>query len=84
MVTIITSELTPKFSCEKCDFKCCKKGDLNRHLLTIKHKRTYNVTQSDTEIHINIIKCDNCLKIYKSRNGLWLHLKNVKNLKHLQ
>ena len=78
MVTIITSELTPKFSCEKCDFKCCKKGDLNRHLLTIKHKRTYNVTQSDSEVHINIIKCDNCLKIYKSRNGLWLHLKKCK------
>jgi hypothetical protein len=28
--------------CEKCDFKCYKKSEFNRHLLTAKHKRIIN------------------------------------------
>ena len=31
-----------KFICEKCDFKCCKKSDFERHLLTNKHKPQIN------------------------------------------
>ena len=27
-----------KFNCELCDFKCNKKSDFERHLLTRKHK----------------------------------------------
>ena len=34
----ITSKKHPTFVCEKCDFKCCKKGDYNRHIATDKHK----------------------------------------------
>ena len=31
------------FFCLKCDFKCNKKGDWNRHILTQKHKSEYVV-----------------------------------------
>ena len=33
-----TYNYIPKFCCEKCDFKCCLKSDMNRHLSTRKHK----------------------------------------------
>ena len=72
METIITSISPLKFVCECCDFKCSKKGDLNRHLLTNKHKKMYSGTINDEK---NINKCNKCFKIYKSRNGLWLHSK---------
>ena len=35
----ITSKYIKQFVCEKCTFKCCKRGDYNRHLMTPKHKR---------------------------------------------
>lgn len=72
METVFTSPIKPEFSCDFCDFKCCKKGDWNRHILTIKHKR---LTKSDENLHKNINQCSICSKIYKSRNGLWCHKK---------
>ena len=74
-VTDITSKNIEKFVCEKCAFKCCKKGDWCRHILTSKH---INVTTCD-ELHKNTSKytCDKCSKCFKSRNGLWSHKKNV-------
>ena len=81
METEITSKTGPKFVCESCDFKCSKKGDYNRHILTLKHKKMYNGTFSDKNLHNYINQCNNCAKIYKSRNGLWLHSKNCKEEK---
>ena len=77
MVTLFTSNIANKFSCENCDFKCSKKGDWNRHLATQKHQVMYNVTKNDEIIHKNIKEyiCNNCSKKYNSRNGLWLHKK---------
>ena len=41
--TNITSKNIKKFHCEKCDFRCFKKGDFNRHLNSKKHNTTkYN------------------------------------------
>jgi len=78
-VTEKTSKNFHDFICEKCDFKCSKKGDYNRHLLTAKH---LNLASSDALLHQNTsnYKCENCSKAYNSRNGLWVHNKicNVK------
>jgi len=79
MVTKITSKNVPKFSCENCDFNCSKKGDFNRHILTQKHKMMENETFGDKNTYKNINQCNNCLKTYKSRNGLWLHSKKCKS-----
>ena len=81
MVTKNTSKIDPKFICESCDFKCCKRGDYNRHILTDKHKKMCNVTFSDQNLHNYINQCNNCSKTYKSRNGLWLHSKKCKEEK---
>ena len=63
------TERTPnpitKFECEKCNFKCCKQSNYNKHLLTNKHNN-----EVDTEK--NYI-CDVCNKQFKDRSGLWRH-----------
>ena len=63
--------------CINCNFKCFKKSDYDRHLLTSKHKKYTNSIQlftQNTSITPNL-NCDNCNKIYKSRMGLWKHKK---------
>jgi hypothetical protein len=79
MVTDFTSKNIERFVCENCDFKCCKKGDFNRHISTPKHQ---NLTGSNNLLHISIPDhiCNNCNKTYKSRVGLWHHKKKC-NLK---
>jgi len=73
-----TSKNIAKFNCETCDFKCCKLGDWNRHLITAKHKKlTLGDTLGD---NFNIVSakkhiCSVCNKSYDSRNGLWRHKK---------
>ena len=60
------------FVCKMCDFKCSKKGDYNRHLLTAKHIRCIN----DSGDAINKKKwiC-NCGKEYKYDSGFYRHKK---------
>ena len=67
----LTSKNTQyNFSCIDCDFKCSKKGDYSRHLLTLKHKKQ----QKSTVLTSQYFTC-NCGKIYKERSGLWRHKK---------
>jgi hypothetical protein len=42
MITNIDAENAKTFICEKCDFKCFKLSNYNKHLLTAKHKRITN------------------------------------------
>jgi hypothetical protein len=76
-----TSKHIKKFFCEVCNFSCCKKGDLNRHILTPKH---LNLTLSNGSVTENTSKsvnvCDICSKEYKSRNGLWNHKKKCNTI----
>jgi hypothetical protein len=68
------AENADQFVCQKCDFMCHKKSDWNRHISTRKHqigdKVVTEVTAKSAEW-----ECLNCQKIYKSRNGLWVHKK---------
>jgi hypothetical protein len=61
------------FSCKKCNFICCKKGDWNRHIATAKHQKT---TENNEKLHI----CKKCETTFKDRAGLWRHNKKcIKN-----
>ena len=78
MSTDFTSKNIEKLDCELCDFKCCKKGDYNRHVLTSKHKKLAKINNLSTHItqntsNIEIFVCNNCNKQYKERSGLWRH-----------
>jgi hypothetical protein len=68
------TEKTPKtpkqFYCEKCDFKCYKNSDYERHLGTAKHRRKHLETKN-TALKIH---CE-CGKEYSNRSGLFKHKK---------
>ena len=81
-----------KFVCNLCDYKCSKKYNWDKHLLTSKHK---NALQGDKKVafcgkqepydiiitnepNYNKYLCEYCDKEYNSRNGLWKHKKICK------
>ena len=66
----LTPENAVKFDCEKCNFKCCKKSDWERHLLTLKHQKDYNGLQTAPQMFV----CSYCDNNYKHRQGLWKHI----------
>jgi len=61
-----------KFFCEKCNYKCNKQSEYNKHLMTAKHEKLTNLTKKSPKIS-NPHMCCNCNKVYKSRMGLWQH-----------
>jgi len=83
----LDDNFTPNYAkinhCLKCNFKCSKESDWNRHILTRKHKK--NDKMDDNELHFTqnyadklisdkllSYDCD-CGKKYKYRQGLWKH-----------
>ena len=66
----ITSITSNNFICKKCDFKCSKKGDYNRHLLTAKHKRITMdnkiTSQNDFFLLVNVLKNISLVRVYQS------------------
>lgn len=70
---IKNAKKTPEFLCVKCSFKCAKKSDYNRHLLTRKHKMITN-DYKKTPKNATPYYCV-CGKAYKHRQGLYAHKK---------
>ena len=56
--------------CKKCDYKCSKPSDYNKHVLTRKHLSATFSNQIATRY-----SCDVCCREYKDRSGLWRHKK---------
>ena len=73
MFTHSTSINTSRYSCTNCNFKCSKKGDWSRHILTAKHKLFTNIDDK-TSKHIKTYSCD-CGNEYKYRQSLCVHKK---------
>jgi hypothetical protein len=67
-----------EFYCLKCDFKCCKKFNWDRHLMTSKHLEANNGKngKEQKEQKEQIYKCV-CGKIYSNASGLWKHNKKT-------
>ena len=68
------------FTCEKCNFKCSKRYNYNKHILTAKHNNQHNQQEKSKKEQkrsktYNKLLCE-CGKIYKDRSGLWRHKKN--------
>ena len=66
-----------KYYCELCDYKCSKKYNWNKHLLTSKHHVEASGSNLETEsgkIEQNNC-CEICNKEFKTRSGLWKHNK---------
>jgi hypothetical protein len=78
----ITSILHQNFNCDNCHFVCCKKGDWNRHISTVKHMRLTN-PNNITSKNIKSYEC-NCGKSYKHKSSLSLHKKTCSDKKDLE
>ena len=62
------------FYCEKCDFKCFKQSNYDKHLSTRKHKMITNDDQNSDTNRAKLYMCI-CGKKYKFRQGLHVHRK---------
>jgi len=62
------------FECDKCNFKCYKQSDYNRHITTVKHK---NITSNHRKNATEYV-CE-CGKVYNARNSLWYHKQQCNN-----
>ena len=58
------------FYCEKCDYKCFKKGDFNKHIDSKKHK----AIKCYTDATKNSLHCE-CGKTYKHHSSFYRHKK---------
>jgi hypothetical protein len=75
-----------EFNCQYCDYKCCKKFNWDRHILSAKHLKTTNSNTIATKNEQNeqneqkkaTYMCDTCDKQYKDRTGLWRHKQKCK------
>jgi len=76
MLTVQDPKTRDTFSCEKCTFKCSKKSEWERHVATRKHNSLTILTDKTQKDPLHI--CTNCSKTYKSREGLWYHMKKCK------
>ena len=71
------NKMANKYMCDKCDYKCYKKYNWDKHLLTAKHTKETLDTEMET---VEIAKwqkdmtCE-CGKSYKNKSGLWKHKK---------
>ena len=70
-------------SCEKCQYKTVRRGDFNKHLLTLKHKNASNASKLNNEEYN--LRCE-CGKQYLHDSSFYRHKKNCnfKELKNLE
>ena len=62
------------FNCDCCDYKCCRKSEWNKHILTLKHKNRTNPEIFEQKVSNNDkLSCKYCNKQYNARNSLWYH-----------
>jgi len=84
MTTKKLEKTSPKFFCEKCDFKCFTNTDWNRHNTTAKHLKTTNNNEKNLENFKPKYICNNCENEYNDRAGLWRHKKKCFEKKEIQ
>ena len=71
-------KINKKYYCDICEYKCSKQSDYRKHLLTSKHKNSYNLSLNSDILSPLVAKkyiCD-CGKEYKYRQGLFTHRKS--------
>ncbi len=74
MLTNQNAENALIFECEKCDFKCSKKSNYEKHLTTRKHENIDKCLQQKIQKEQNLFTC-HCGKEYKYRQSLSVHKK---------
>jgi hypothetical protein len=75
-----SQKVAKNFDCNYCNYKCCKKSDFNKHILTSKHQYNTKLNNFEQKVAENLqtFVCKICNKNYKARNSLWYHEKVCK------
>jgi hypothetical protein len=72
-----------EYICEICNYKCSKKSNYERHLLSLKHQKQQKTSKNEQiekiEQKNSVYCCENCGKEYRDRTGLWRHKKQCMN-----
>ena len=66
------------FECEKCAFKCSKKSNYDKHMLTPKHTNAIFVAQNATRLETKNAKCPFCEKNFNHSSSMYRHKKECK------
>ena len=81
METKKSQKILQKFVCNSCDYFTSNKYDFKKHKTTRKHialvlssKNKGKETEKSQKSQ-DVLSCEICFKPYKSRSGLWKHLK---------
>ena len=65
-----------RFHCEFCDYFTSRKSNFDKHCLTGKHLSCYNGNPKVAKVaKVAKFTCQGCGQHYKSKGGLWKHLK---------
>jgi hypothetical protein len=86
---ILSKKQAKYYSCEQCYYITCRKSNFDNHIKSIKHKNNadnnfiaYSTTPDNAILSNNSTKqyqCENCLKPFSDRAGLWRHKKKCSN-----
>ena len=75
MLSENSQKVAPKFLCEKCNYKCIKKSDFDKHISTAKHQMLINANEEIANVaEIKLHHCV-CGKKYKHLPTLSRHKK---------
>jgi hypothetical protein len=76
------TNLMPKnakgFECKKCAFKCSKKSNYDKHILTSKHTNAIFVASNATCLETKNAKCPFCEKNFNHSSSMYRHKKECK------
>jgi len=82
----IKQKISKNYCCKICDYKTCRKSNIDTHFKSVKHQNNIIGDTGDTNKQIlsnnkqkNNLICEICNKQYMSRNGLWRHKKTCNN-----
>jgi hypothetical protein len=69
------AKLSSNYCCICCDFKTSKKFNYDKHMLTLKHKKSMVGNLKGAKKSNILYTCEKCEKVYKDNSGLWKHKK---------
>jgi hypothetical protein len=82
LLTKKLQKVAKKYFCENCNYTTCRKSSYDKHLLTAKHLSLTIFNKEVAKVAKIEFQCENCTKLYKSRVGLWYHIKSCKPEQH--
>jgi hypothetical protein len=74
-ILTIMNGVDKTFCCLPCGYFCNNKSNLTKHKAT---KRHIDKIENPDVVEVGEYKCKNCVKTYKSHQGLWVHKKKCK------